>query len=122
MWRKSVTLFRSCDERSGLKAGSHTMKRPDYGIDAPGMVRNLIVAGTVALLLLLPATLGWWPRQPWGVSWRVCFCSARLISLVWAFLCSTPAALASSVSASICSTSFPGVGASAFSTLDAGMA
>jgi ubiquinone/menaquinone biosynthesis C-methylase UbiE len=27
------------------------MKCPDYGIDAPGMIRNLLIAGMVALLL-----------------------------------------------------------------------
>jgi arsenite methyltransferase len=48
------------------KLGSHTVKRPDYGTDAPGMVRNLLIAGTVALLLLLPATFGFWPARPWG--------------------------------------------------------
>ncbi len=42
------------------------MKRPDYGIDAPGMVRNLLIAGIVALSLLLPALIGFWPGQPWG--------------------------------------------------------
>ena len=42
------------------------MTRPDYGIDAPGMVRNLLIAGTVALTLLLLAPFGFWPSQPWG--------------------------------------------------------
>ena len=46
--------------------GSHTMKRPNYGIDAPGIVRNLLIAGTAALLLLLPAPFGFWPGRPWG--------------------------------------------------------
>jgi len=61
--------------------GSHTMTRPDYGIDAPGMVRNLLIAGTVALTLLLLAPFGFWPSQPWGALLAVCFCSAR--SLPW---------------------------------------
>jgi SAM-dependent methyltransferase len=44
----------------------HTMNRPDYGFDAPGMVRALLVAGIIALLLLVPAPLGFWPGHPWG--------------------------------------------------------
>ncbi len=52
-------------ETSALKM-DRVMKRPDYGIDAPGMVRNLVIAGTVALLLVLPAFFGSWPGQPWG--------------------------------------------------------
>ncbi len=43
------------------------MKRPDYGIDAPGMVRNTFLAGVVALLFLVPAPFGFWPARPWNV-------------------------------------------------------
>ena len=59
------------------------MKRPDYGIDAPGMVRNLLVAGTVALLLLLPAPFGFWPGQPWGalLAGLLLFCAADFLGL-----------------------------------------
>ncbi len=43
------------------------MRRPDYGIDAPGMVRNMFLAGAGALLLILPAAFGFWPSRLWGV-------------------------------------------------------
>ena len=46
---------------------SDTMTRPDYGIDAPGLVRTFFLAGTGVLLLLLPAAFGFWPSRPWGV-------------------------------------------------------
>jgi arsenite methyltransferase len=50
------------------------MNRLDYGTDAPGMVRDLLIAGTVALLLLLllPA-IGFWPGRPWGILLAVLF-------------------------------------------------
>lgn len=43
------------------------MTRPDYGIDAPGLVRTFLLVGVAALLLLLPAAFGFWPGNPWGV-------------------------------------------------------
>jgi SAM-dependent methyltransferase len=43
------------------------MKRPDYGIDAPGIVRNMFLAGAGAFLLMLPAAFGFWPGHPWKV-------------------------------------------------------
>lgn len=43
------------------------MTRPDYGIDAPGLVRTFFLVGAGALLLLLPAVFGFWPGRPWGV-------------------------------------------------------
>ena len=34
---------------------------PDYGIDAPGVIRNLFLAGGAGLVLWLSKVLGWWP-------------------------------------------------------------
>ncbi|MFO0830788.1 MAG: class I SAM-dependent methyltransferase [Phycisphaerales bacterium] len=34
-----------------MKNPSHTCQRPDYGIDAPGVVRNLLLAGSAGLLV-----------------------------------------------------------------------
>jgi hypothetical protein len=34
-----------------MEKPAQTSLRPDYGIDAPGVVRNLLVAGSVALLV-----------------------------------------------------------------------
>ena len=59
------------------------MKRPNYGIDAPGMVRNLLIAGIVALSLLLPAPFGFWPGQPWGdlLAGLLLLCAAYFLGL-----------------------------------------
>jgi arsenite methyltransferase len=57
-------------------------KSPDYGIDAPGAVRNLAIGGTAALVLAIVAfALGWRPLvrmatgaaigSLFGVSWMV---------------------------------------------------
>ena len=35
-------------------------KRADYGIDAPGVVRNLLLVGVACLLVWLSVTLHWW--------------------------------------------------------------
>ncbi|HEY2805387.1 MAG TPA: class I SAM-dependent methyltransferase [Gemmatimonadales bacterium] len=42
--------------------------RPDYGIDAPGVIRNLAVAGGILLVVAIAATLGLIPAQAplWG--------------------------------------------------------
>jgi SAM-dependent methyltransferase len=37
-----------------------TPAKPDYGIDAPGVVRNLIIVAVVGLALALTARLGFW--------------------------------------------------------------
>lgn len=37
--------------------------RPDYGIDAPGVIRNLAIAGFVALLVALATTIGVLPKE-----------------------------------------------------------
>src|SRR5262245_17828175 len=41
--------------------------RPDYGIDAPGVVRNLFLAGAAGLLVWASAFVGWWSGRPWGI-------------------------------------------------------
>src|SRR5271157_5006759 len=43
------------------------MRGPDYGIDAPGILLNMFLAGGGALLLILPAVFGFWPGRPLGV-------------------------------------------------------
>jgi arsenite methyltransferase len=62
------------------------MKPPDYGLDAPGIVRNLLIAGTVALSLLLPALWGVWPGRPWGdlLAGLLLLCAAYFLG--WGFL------------------------------------
>lgn len=43
--------------------------KPDYGIDAPGVIRNLVVIGGLLLLVSIAALLGWLPRElVWNVS------------------------------------------------------
>jgi len=36
---------------------------PDYGLDAPGVVRNLFLCGAGGIVLWLSKVLGWWPAQ-----------------------------------------------------------
>ena len=43
------------------------MRRTNYGIDAPGIVRNMFFMGAGSLLLMLPAVFGFWPGRPLGV-------------------------------------------------------
>src|SRR6478735_7790956 len=38
--------------------GTTPSSRPDYGLDAPGVVRNLALAGTAGLLVWLSAAVG----------------------------------------------------------------
>src|SRR6476620_3668392 len=41
--------------------GKSTPMKPDYGIDAPGVVRNLFLIAAAGVLLFLGARFGWWP-------------------------------------------------------------
>jgi SAM-dependent methyltransferase len=43
------------------------LAQPDYGIDAPGIVRNLFLGGMVGLVLWGTAVLGLWSGRPWGI-------------------------------------------------------
>lgn len=43
---------------------AQTSLRPDYGIDAPGAVRNLLIVGSVALLVRVLAYCGLLPQNP----------------------------------------------------------
>jgi SAM-dependent methyltransferase len=36
------------------------MKKPDYGVDAPGVIRNLLIVAVAGFLIWLTARLGWW--------------------------------------------------------------
>ncbi len=42
------------------RAAEHSAPAPDYGLDAPGVVRNLLVCGAVGLLLFSGRALGFW--------------------------------------------------------------
>lgn len=48
-----------------MEKPAQTSLRPDYGIDAPGVVRNLLIAGSVALLLSVLSYSGLLPRAEW---------------------------------------------------------
>lgn len=67
------------------------MERPDYGIDAPGIVRNMLLVGIAALLLLFPAAFGYWPSHLWGVLLAALLLLVALFSLAYAclLLCSS---------------------------------
>src|SRR3954447_18429775 len=39
---------------------SDTVKAPDYGVDAPGVIRNLLTVAVLGFLLWLTMRLGWW--------------------------------------------------------------
>ena len=41
--------------------------RPDYGLDAPGVVRNLFLAGGAGLLVWATAAAGLWSGEPSGI-------------------------------------------------------
>jgi SAM-dependent methyltransferase len=41
--------------------------RPDYGLDAPGVVRNLFLAGGTGLLVWATAAAGLWSGEPSGI-------------------------------------------------------
>ena len=41
--------------------------RPDYGLDAPGVVRNLFLAGGTGLLVWATAAAGFWSGEPSGI-------------------------------------------------------
>lgn len=45
-----------------MKNSTKTGPRPDYGIDAPGVVRNLLVAGSVSLVVTVVCFSGLLPR------------------------------------------------------------
>jgi len=44
-----------------MEKPAQTSLRPDYGIDAPGAVRNLLIAGSVALLVSVVSYSGLLP-------------------------------------------------------------
>jgi len=39
---------------------SEVRKSPDYGVDAPGVIRNLLIVAVTGFLLWLTMRLGWW--------------------------------------------------------------
>ena len=50
---------------------AQTPGRPDYGLDAPGVVRNLLLVGAAGFALLILSTLGVLPAVP-GFQVGVC--------------------------------------------------
>jgi SAM-dependent methyltransferase len=48
-----------------VENSTKTNPRPDYGIDAPGVVRNLLVAGSVALAVSVVCFSGLLPQTEW---------------------------------------------------------
>jgi arsenite methyltransferase len=46
-------------------------KAPDYGVDAPGVIRNLLLVAAAGFLLWLTATLGWWSGDLAGFGVRL---------------------------------------------------
>ncbi|MBS0198190.1 MAG: class I SAM-dependent methyltransferase [Planctomycetes bacterium] len=48
-----------------METQTQTSPRPDYGIDAPGVVRNLFIGGSVAVLVWAVAFSGLLPRSEW---------------------------------------------------------
>lgn len=53
-----------------MEKPTQTNLRPDYGIDAPGAVRNLFIVGSIALLVSVLAFSGVLPRTEWIRSLR----------------------------------------------------
>lgn len=51
-------------------SNSAVAARPDYGLDAPGVVRNLFLAGAAGLLVWVTVVLGLWSGTALGVDWR----------------------------------------------------
>jgi hypothetical protein len=49
---------------------AQTSLRPNYGIDAPGVVRNLLIAGSAALLVSVLSYTGVLPGEGSSVRWR----------------------------------------------------
>ena len=47
--------------------GAHSVARPDYGLDAPGVVRNLFLVGAAGLVLWAGAAMHLWPAAPRGI-------------------------------------------------------
>jgi len=43
-----------------MNATVTVVKKPDYGVDAPGVIRNLLIVAVAGVLIWLTARLGWW--------------------------------------------------------------
>lgn len=50
-----------------MSGTARRLSRPDYGLDAPGTVRNLFLAGGTGLLLWATSALGLWSGQWFGI-------------------------------------------------------
>jgi len=47
------------------------VKGPDYGVDAPGVIRNLLIVAVAGFLLWLTMILGWWSGDLAGLGVRL---------------------------------------------------
>jgi hypothetical protein len=69
------------------------VKSPDYGVDAPGVIRNLLIVAVAGFLLWLTMTLGWWSgdlaalgvRLPLGhiAIWPAGTCLLMALWMLW---------------------------------------
>ena len=81
-----------------MKAAVASVKPPDYGLDAPGVIRNLLVAGGIGFLLWCTTALGLWSgdlvisrrtdiriRFPLAISglWCAIGCTFMALWMIW---------------------------------------
>ena len=69
------------------------MKKPDYGVDAPGVIRNLLIVAVAGFLIWLTARLGWWSGDlsAYGVHlplafiapWPAASCFLMAVWMLW---------------------------------------
>lgn len=80
-----------------MASGGGVLQRPDYGVDAPGVVRNLLIAGVLGLVIWGGAEGGLWPRElvigpiagvqlrfpAAGAVWPGAGCTAMALWMLW---------------------------------------
>lgn len=72
-----------------MSAPAPRSDRPDYGIDAPGVIRNLFLAATAGLIVWGTAAVGFWSGEVYGIplAWTGfgCFIAFSLTGLcmIW---------------------------------------
>ena len=75
-----------------MTAGSGT-NRPDYGLDAPGVVRNLVLVAAAGLTIWLTSAFGWWSGRivvgqvrialAGSVVWPAISCALMAVWMAW---------------------------------------
>jgi SAM-dependent methyltransferase len=60
-------------------------KEPDYGLDAPGVVRNLLLAAAAGFIVWLTVALRWWPGRPIAMAalWTAIGCGAMACWMIY---------------------------------------